>query len=219
MKTLITALVALTTVLSAQAFAQPVNCFTIPGDACHEVGPNAVPKTVDEFKALRTRLNQNAKTELDKAYAGATLFLHALMARSQDQAVGDQMVVMALDKGELTKGATYKGFTWGRGPGYHLDRLATRPHVARAHAKGSAPKDGYQVDLSKPVTVVFRQQSKYVPKLETGQYKVFACTSGAATCRPIALKRNTKGLWKVASFSSISVDIQKVAPADDGDDL
>ena len=219
MRKVLIALAMVSTFFGSQAVAQPLNCFTNTGDACHDVGPNAVPKSVAEFKALRDTLNTQAKTELDKAYAGATLFLHALLARSQNKTLGDQMVVMALDKGELTKGSTYKGFTWGRGPGYHMDRLATRPHVARAHTKGSVAEGGYQVDLSQPVTLVFRKQSKYVPKLESGNYKVFACTSGAATCRPIALKRNSKGLWKVASFSSISVDIRTAPPADDGDDL
>ncbi len=219
MRILMTALVAASVFFSSNAFAVPINCFTNTGDACHEVGPIAVPKSVDEFKALRTKLDSEAKTELDKAYAGATLFLHALLARSQDKALGDQMVVMALDKGELTKGDTYKGYTWGRGAGYHMDRLENLPHVARAHTKGSVAENGYEADLTKPVTLIFRKQTKYVPKLDSGKYKVFACTSGAATCRPIALKRNTKGIWKVGSFSSISVDIRKAAPTDDGDDL
>ncbi len=218
MRLMLSLFICLGTLLGSQALAAPVNCFSIKGKACHTIGPNKLPRSVKEFKRLRSKLMKSS-SELERAYGGASLFLYALMVRSQNKALGDKMVVMTLDKGELTKGPVYKGYTWRRGgPGYHLDRLAKRPHIAFSHAKKSTRSNEYRINGKRPVSLVFRKQSKYVPKIGSGKYKVFACTSGASTCRPIALRRNSKGIWKVKSFSSISVDIQ--APSrDDGDDL
>ena len=98
-------------------------------------------------------------------------------------------------------------------------QLKGKDHILRAHAKGTKQSDGYQLDMGKPVTLVYRRQLKAVPVPGSGDAKVFACTSGAPTCRPIRLKRNTKGIWKVYSFSSIVVDIKKPPVTDDGDDL
>ena len=54
----------------------------------------------------------------------------------------------------------------------------------------------------------FRAQTAYTPDPDSGQAKVFVCSSGADSCRSILLKRNSKGWWKVSGLSSISVGVR-----------
>ncbi len=204
---------------SAQAGSPPANCFSVPGSSCFKLGPHKLPKTVKEFKALRSKL-MSANTEVKKAYGGAALFLYALMVRTYDKSLGNKFLVMSLTKDGLTKGNHYKGYTWSRSLDYHVKRITSRSQIPRSHVVGSSPKNNYKVNFKKALKLVFRKQtaakgsdgSKYVPDPATGKYKIFSCSSGAATCRPMALRRNKKGIWKVKSFSSISVGIMAGGP-------
>ena len=184
--------------------APPANCFDIPSPMCFDFEAQALPSSVDEFLAMRAEF-MKGKDEWQKAYGGASLFLYALMVRTQDEALGDQLVVLALDKYNLADGDVYKGKDWNKAASFYLDdQLKGKNHIPRAHAKGTKQSDGYELDMSKPVTLVYRRQIKAVPNPGSGDAKVFACTSGAPTCRPIQLKRNTKGIWKVPSRPSWS---------------
>ncbi len=203
---------------SAQAGSPPPNCFGVPGASCFKFGPHKLPKNVKEYKALRSKF-MKANSEVKKAYGGAALFLYALMVRTYDKSLGNKFLVMALTKDGLSKGNHYKGYTWSRSLDYHIKRITKRPQIPRSHVGNSSPKNNYKVNFKKAINIKFRKQTKYVPDPATGKYKVFACTSGAATCRPLALRRNKNGIWKVKSFSSISVGIMKPPVTDDGDDL
>lgn len=196
-----------------------VNCFDVPSPMCFDFEAHALPTSVEEFLALRKELMSD-KDEWNRAYGGAALFMYALLVRTYDAELGAKFLVISLDAYNLSDGDVYKGKKWTKSASFHLDeQLGPKPHIPRSHVKGSSNGNGYKADLKKPVTLVFRRQLKHVPLPNTGKAKVFACTSGAPTCRPINLHRNTKGIWKVYEFSSISVDIKKPPVTDDGDDI
>ena len=194
--------------LAGPAYAQAtVNCHETSGADCKKQPQRALPTSVDEYLALREKIGTSPT-------GGAALFLYALMVQEKNAALGDKLVVLALYEDLLTKtggDGTYKGYVWDRGPGYHIDRIKARPHIPRSFAVGATAANHYAMDPAR-VGLLFRAQSRYVPDPATGEAKVFACTSGAATCRPITLRRNDKGYWKVKEFSTISVDIQPPAP-------
>ena len=47
-----------------------------------------------------------------------------------------------------------------------------------------------------------------------GAMRIFIKCNGAASPRPITLKQNDKGIWKVSEFSSLFVGVAKPASKD-----
>lgn len=199
----------LTSVLCVSVFASPAsgaptNCFSSKSDACEDEAARPLPASVDEYLKLRDEIGKTPR-------GGAALFLYALMVRTTDKALGDQLVVLSLAKDRLFKmksGGTYKGYSLGGASKHLFDEIDSHAYCIRAHAADSSPENDYKMD-AKAVGLRFRNQTKYVGSIESGRYKVFSCSAGAATCRPITLTRNENGIWKVTEFSSIAVGCVK----------
>lgn len=194
-----------------------VNCYTVKSKKCTEKSAETLPTSIDEFLELRDRIG-------DDPYGGAQLLIYALMVRLDDPDLADQMIVLSLAADQLNKGGkdTYKGYTWKSNWSYHIKNTKKYPHCVRGFATTSSPENDYVLD-KKAVAIRFREQTKYVGSVDSGKYKVFACTSGADTCKPISLTRNKKGIWKVKEFSSVVGGCRKPAselePEDYSDDL
>ena len=197
---LICALLLLTLATLADVTA---NCFTKKSSACRLTERRVLPTSVEEFLELREQIGRDP-------HGGAVLFVYALMARTLNPAIGNKLTVLSIAEDKLRKiesGGYYRGYSWDRSTDYHLERLRTRPHVIRSHAVGSSPENRYALDPSS-VGLAFREQDTPGNDVETGRFKVFACSSGADTCRPITMWRNSRGFWKAHEFSTLSVDIR-----------
>jgi hypothetical protein len=203
----------------------PTNCLDInpSSPSCFDYPAHTLPKTVEEFLALRDEIMSNPD-ERTKAYGGASLFLYALLTQTFDRALGDKFLVITLTRDNLDKWqrkpwsgseVDYKGYTWNRASSFHVTRILERPYLPKSHIKGTLATERYETDLTQPITLVYRKQNKFNQDPASGKYKVFSCTSGAATCRPITLLRNNRGIWKVDEFSTLSVDIAVGAPKTD----
>ena len=126
------------------------------------------------------------------------------------------MLVLSIYEDNLVNGTTYKSFALMRADLERLYRVRhPNDYIARSYVAGTSPHTGYflPLDTTNSIVVIFRPQDKLVGSIESGEYKVFIWSTGADTARPIQLKRNAKGLWKVNEFSSLTVGIQApVAP-------
>ena len=200
----------------------PTNCLNLnpTSPACFDYKAHTLPKSVEEFVALRDELMSNPD-ERTKAYAGASLFIYALLTQTFDRELGDKFLVITLSRDNLAKWqrkpwsgseVDYKGYTWDRASSFHVTRILERPYIPKSHIKGTLATERYETDLTQPLTLTYRKQNKFNQAPESGKYKVFSCTSGTATCRPLTLIRNNRGIWKVEEFSTFSVDMAVGAP-------
>jgi hypothetical protein len=199
---LLATLLATTLVLSAPAHAMP-DCYDNSDRTCHETDAVKLPASVDEFLALRDKIGKDP-------WGGASLFLIAWAVRADNPSLGDQMLVLALHEGRLVKGGKgiYKGYSWGGGDAYHMNNLnKSYPWCRTAYPVGTTD-EAYAFD-KRAVKFRFRKQERLVGSIESGKYKVFACSAGTATCRPMQMLRNEKGFWKVDNFSSLSTGCAK----------
>lgn len=170
----------------------------------YELG--ALPTTVDEFLALRDRIATTPE-------GGAVTMLAALMTLSRDKELGMAFLTIALDQSNLSTGAAYKGYKPGAGAMFHIERLL-EPSRARApfsYVLGTVPGDGYAASPPYRFGISRNQYSV----IDEKTVKVFIACSGAASPRPMTLRRNDKGLWKVLEFSSFSLDVAAPLPSDD----
>jgi len=152
---------------------------------------DAMPRTVEEFKAMRDRL---ATTP----FGGAAMFAVALNVYSEDPKAGIPLLTLALDASMLSDGN--EGVS-GKQP-THLrdfrDRNGQKPWVAKSMIQGTSPEGGYALPAF-PLTLKFKEQPGDVKETDA---KVFVYTTGADSPKPMRLKKNDKGLWKAAEWSS-----------------
>ena len=153
----------------------------------------ALPKTVDEFKALRDDL---AKTP----EGGVAVMIVAMTVYSDDAKLGTQFLTLALDSDKLSDG---KEGVSGKQPSPGLlrdfkDRNGAKPWVAKSAFQGTSPATGYVLPTG-GLTIKFKEQDGDVKDTTA---KIFVYTSGADAPKPMQIKKNDKGLWKATEWSS-----------------
>lgn len=166
--------------------------------------------TAEEFRALRDEM-------ADKPYGAAVCFIQALLNYcSEDPDVHEQgngMVTLCLwEESLVSDGGGYMGFSIHRSDEDRLRRMAPpKEYIVRSYVSGTSPENGYEFDPSN-ITIAIRPQKEHAGSEREGWVKVFIWSSGADTARPITLKKNSKGVWKVSEFSSLTVDIRPPVP-------
>lgn len=168
----------------------------------------SVPKNMEEFINLRNEISQDAD-------GGSALFIIAMMMYMEDETLGKHAFTVAIDRGNLVEDPNgYKGYAPGNGLKYHLNRLSKEDfrRITHSYIKGTSSKNNYT--LPKGSIKVVTTWNKYSKK-SNGDIRLFVACSGAATPRPITMRKNNRGLWKVENFSSYFLGVV-APPVDDG---
>ncbi len=162
------------------------------------ISVESMPKTVDEFIALRD--NQATTAE-----GGVVTFIVAIKMYQENPEIGEQCLVIAVDRSELTQGNIYKGFAIN---GMVMSRLKEQvrryPYIANSYFKGANADNGYEVTFPSQIEI---STNSYSGNKDEGVFKVFAKSNGADSPRPITIVKNNKGLWKAKEWSSILMGI------------
>ena len=165
-----------------------------------------MPANVDEFLELRNNIATSPE-------GGATVFLVALKTYVENPELGNQFLVIAVDRGSLQEGDTYNGFSLGKSSMQLIkNQMAKNNKIPNSYIQGSTPENGYSV--KGPYEYKFKS-NPYSGDPEKGLYKIFVFCSGADSARPISLKKNDKGIWKANNWSSVLVGIKKEPVNDD----
>jgi hypothetical protein len=162
---------------------------------------DSLPRSLEEFRALREGLAV-------KPQGGAAMMILALHAFAEDQDLGLQFLVTAVDRDGLQPApADPMGFRL-RPQNLQLIRnqVKGKPHLLRSCMLGTSPETGYALPAL-PIRMAF-SDNPYSGNKEAGPYKVFVACSGAATPRPIQVKKNDKGIWKASEWSSVLVGVK-----------
>ena len=173
--------------------------------------PNGVKCTVDDLRAVRDGLAQTPE-------GGALVFIIALInyASTDNRKQGTNMAVLSMWEENVVKSdapGNFNGFILHRSDLDRLDRISEA--TARSYVTGTSPVNGYAI-ADGSIEIGFRAQSRHAGSERSGTRKVFVWSSGADTARPITLKRNPKGLWKVSEFSSLVVGVRPAAGPEGG---
>lgn len=155
-----------------------------------------IPTTVEEFVALRDGL---ATTP----HGGAAVFVVALVAYSQDEALGRACLTIAVDGSLLSDGDQgYKGKQLSIVDMRNMkERLGGKPYVARSYIQGTSAAEAYALPPA-PLTIRIKEQPH---DISPERAKVFVHSTAADSPRPIALVPNNRGIWKAREWSSLQV--------------
>lgn len=176
------------------------NCRTDRAGYC-TVKVGSLPTTVPAFLALRAKLKKDA-------FNAAALYIVALLNMSMNYERGKKMLLLSTSENRLSKSGkgpgVYKGYDFRRSYYYHLNRYkgSKRLNCFAGFAAGAKSADGKWVFNPRNVNVDVKVQTKYVPNVKTGRYKLFIKTVNRATPFPLHLRKNRRGIWKINNDSS-----------------
>ncbi|MDV6237720.1 hypothetical protein CH379_018990 [Leptospira ellisii] len=143
----------------------------------------------------------------------------ALHLYSKNKEEGIKALILVVDSSHLNEDSKgYKGFSLSRNLVDLIKRqIEQHPYLIGSYLPGSSASNGY---IPGPPPYSFTLSSnRFSGSTESGERKLFIPSSGADTERPVTLKRNPKGIWKVKEFSSLLVGIKKPAAKNGADDL
>lgn len=129
------------------------------------------------------------------------------------------LVLMLVNDNTLMQAASanrgYRGFDLAANTRFLTDRVIPAPWVPRSYVQGTSPANQYTIP---PGPLQFSFSTNDYTIISPTELRMFILCTGADSSRPLRLKRNSAGFWKVAEFSSLVVGVkQPVKP--DTDDL
>ena len=161
---------------------------------------DSLPESADEFITLQETIARTAN-------GGAAMMVLALLLYAKDQRLGSQCLSVAVDQGRLMEtDEGYQGWQLHKRELQLIRRQIERqPYLPKSYLKGCLPESGYALpDL--PFEMEF-SSNPYSGDEDSGEFKVFVKCSGAASPRPVTLRRDPQGIWKAREWSSLVVGI------------
>ena len=152
-----------------------------------------LPASRADFDTLRGKLG-------GKPEGTAALFVTAMLMLEKDSKLGLACALTVLSD-------SHRDATGGPTAGCKslVKRFAANPRIARSYVLGTEPAKGYA--LPKPPLRMSFSENPY-SRMKDGSLKLFAACSGADSPRPVRLKKNAAGAWKVISAGSLSVGVK-----------
>ncbi len=181
-----------------------VSCFpAVWSQEALKIKIDTIPESIEDYLELRESLGQTPE-------GAAALFVVAMIRYGQDPVVGMHFftVILVNDSAQIrpTSKGGYKGFEPSASAQYLIKRIDNNAHVGHSYVSGTSPANGYQIG-SFPVEVETSRNN--YSQQNDGAIRLFVRSSGADSPRPLTLKKNSQGIWKVAEFSSLVVGIRK----------
>jgi len=160
--------------------------------------PAPLPKSLDDFLTLREQIGTTP-------WGGFSLWLYGLMVQAEKNKRGMKMLLIATAASQLVDGKRYKGREFNRADLEKISIFNRNRYCANAYAVGATPTNGYSFD---PTAVSF--ELRYSPKdIKESSARLFVCSEGTSSCRPVSMSKNSKGIWKVEKFSSVTMSCMK----------
>ena len=166
------------------------------------IAVNEVPSSLPEFIELRDKLAQTPE-------GGAVVMVLALYlyAQAPESELANHALTISVDRSRLREVPNgYKG--WGI---LAIDfqriqrQLRDKAWTPQSYFVGTDPQTRYQ--LPDPPYQFEISDNPHSGDPDSGVYKVFVRSSGAASPRPITLKRNNRGVWKALEWSSLVMGV------------
>ncbi len=166
-----------------------------------------LPTSVEEFIQVRDKLSSTPE-------GGAAVFILALKIYGENASLGEQCLVISVDRSKLQTGSVYKGMEIDRMSMSRLkEQMRQYPYVANSYFEGAHSDNAYTFNF--PATVICSENA-YSGDANGDSFKIFVKSSGADSPRPISMAKNNRGVWKASEWSTIIMGI--VPPKENIDD-
>ncbi|MGE0433024.1 MAG: hypothetical protein AB7K09_12445 [Planctomycetota bacterium] len=160
---------------------------------------DAMPASEEEFVALRDRMATTPQ-------GAAVCFAVALIIYAENADLGAVAIARMLDRDQLDNSGDVPMLRAMDTSKLHR-YVADAPNAVRSLLTSATPANSYEIGTG-PWTLRTREQRGDV-RGDTA--KIFVFSTGADTPRPVSMKKNSAGLWKVTEWSSLVVAVRKPA--------
>jgi hypothetical protein len=171
----------------------------------YRVQIDAIPKTIDEYISMRDRIAVTPE-------GGAAMLLVALKMYEINKDEGFKALIAIMDLSILRKqkgGKEYRGYGFGGSYSDMFQSVYSRfPYIASSYFPGATPANSYATGDG-PFQFEFKLH-KYRTQDDI-EHTFFIPCGGADSPRPVHMKKNDKGIWKAANYSSLLVGIRPAA--------
>lgn len=152
--------------------------------------------------------------EATDAHAAVRLLVEAMVVATQDAVAGDALLCVVCSKDLQSPDPKAPGGQRLRDREL-VRRLVAAPAIATSLA-GARAADGYTWDgvVRVAFDAAYSANQQGVDWPEPGRAKLFLVCGGADRPRPVELRRNAAGLWKVVNFGSLTVGVARPSTGD-----
>lgn len=161
-----------------------------------------IPTTLEQFLEIRERLAYTPE-------GGAAMFILSMMIFTQNEKLGRDCLTITMDNSQLIKSTGgYKGYEPAPGFSYSLTRLRDMPWIPFSYIEGTDPSQAYSLPQG-----MYTLRFSGNPFVQTGEntVRVFVDTTGDGEPRPVIVKRNDKGIWKVYEYTYLFYGVTQPA--------
>jgi Domain of unknown function (DUF6935) len=131
--------------------------------------------------------------------AAAVVFIAALITYQFDEDVARDCMTRIVDKNYLSNGTLSRDFE------YLIDvGIKRNAEIARSYVSGAVPENGYALP-GKPWTIRFTRDKRY--DLGDHLFRVKVYTSGQPTTRPITMRKDENGHYRINETSTLFVGV------------
>ncbi len=162
------------------------------------ISVESIPESSEDFIAFRDKIAVTPE-------GGAAAFLVACIMYNQNPQIGRECIIIQTDASQLQpSNQGYKGFDLTSTNNNLISQLKEKPYIIHSYIQGTHSEKGYVLP-SLPYNFLIERTEK----TDGGKYvKVFVCSTGADTSRPIRMSKNEKGIWKGIEYSSLFVGVK-----------
>lgn len=166
-------------------------------------------------KSMITNFNKfKAAWESDASdpYDSILYYIIAALNIEKDAKLADAMMTVVVSKRDcIESGSSPSGLKLGKSAKYYIGQFKEDKNIARSYV-GADWQEDYKFDKKNLTMTVTRDQ-----KVDDTTRKIFIHSGGADSPRPVTVKKNKHGQWKLTSYGSLCVGVRK--PASEVDDF
>jgi len=167
-----------------------------------------IPTTLDNFITLRNKIATTPE-------GGYAIFIIAMITQDSNPTLAKKFFTIALDRKCLSRSSSgwYKNFKPNSSTMYHMNRIKRIKCLGKAFIVGTDYKKGYKLPTA-PHKIIFKQ----ITVINNKKVKLYAMMTSGNMPRPLAMKKNNRGIWKAYGFSSLFVGLSRTPLAEEIDD-
>jgi hypothetical protein len=163
---------------------------------------------ITSFKKFQAAWEKDA----DNPHDSIMYYIIAALNIEKDPDLADAMMTVVVSKRQtLESSKSPSGYKLRKTAKYYIGQFKEDKNIARSYM-GADWKNDYKFSKSNMVMTVTKDQ-----KVDDKTRKIFIHSGGADSARPVTIKRNKHGQWKLTSYGSLCVGVRK--PASEVDDF
>jgi hypothetical protein len=145
-------------------------------------------------------------------YESIFYYLIAALNIEKDPKLGDAMMTVVVSKRDsMDSDSSPSGLKLGKTSAYYIGQFKEDKNIARSYV-GADWQEDYRFDKNNLTMTVTRDD-----EVDEKTRKIFIHSGGADSPRPVTVKQNKHGQWKLTNYGSLCVGVRK--PASEVDDF